>query len=206
MALQQDRPAVFEIFGILVVCAVLLTGLAKMDNSAARREASRAQIVLAEQAALAARSKPSAKEQETVRTTTGPVTARTESLGSRGPISIPVGAAWSPGTSASVAHSRPTSTPKPPEVPSAEFRRIVGPTAAYEPVAPEKPAERQAPVVLPKTGAPATMRRAAPGATSSTAASEPAPFHQRRNMLLGLMAACGLVMCAGGVTILRRTH
>jgi hypothetical protein len=47
---RPEFPSLAETAGILVVCAVLLVGLARLDNSAAREEATRARAVLADEA------------------------------------------------------------------------------------------------------------------------------------------------------------
>ena len=46
---MHDRPPVMEVLGILLVCALLLVGLAKLDNEAAREYQVRAKKALAEQ-------------------------------------------------------------------------------------------------------------------------------------------------------------
>jgi hypothetical protein len=176
MALH-DRPALTEVLGILALCAVLLAVLAKMDNSAAREYAARAQQALREQASHApARVKTPAPV---------PVEPRTESIGSRGPISIPVGAAWSPGTSATVAHTRVAPQPSP--VAMGALHRIVGPVTA-----PDGVSERVAP-------APARAVPAAP----AVPAAEPGDPSRRGSLLLAIMAGCGLLMCLSGALILR---
>jgi hypothetical protein len=48
---RHDRPSLAEAVGILLACAVLLVTLARLDNSAAREEATRARAVLADEAA-----------------------------------------------------------------------------------------------------------------------------------------------------------
>ena len=50
---MHDRPAVKEVLGILLVCALLLVGLAKLDNEAAREYQARAEKALTEQRAAA---------------------------------------------------------------------------------------------------------------------------------------------------------
>jgi hypothetical protein len=212
VALQHDRPALFEVVGILALCAVLLAGLAKMDNSAARQEAQRAHAVLAARAAAEARKPKGDAESSSASSNSGknqPVTARTESLGSRGPIAIPVGAAWSPGTSASVAHSRPVNNPpKAPDVPTPDLRRIVGPITASEPVpvyiAPENPVDAKAPSRTEKRDRVVTATKHAAVPTARTPASPSMPFRLSTSLVLAIMAACGLLMCVGGLSILRR--
>jgi hypothetical protein len=214
VALRHDRPAFAEVLGILALCALLLVGLAKMDNSAASREAHRAQAVLAAQAAAAAR-KPKEKEKSSGSSSgkNGPVTARTESLGSRGPIAIPVGAAWSPGTSASVAHSHPVNNNQAvhtPEVPAADLRRIVGPISVSDPVPIHDPpadesSTSQSTSRTERRDAVKVAQRA-PAPTARTPLSPSTPFQVKRNLLLTIMAACGFMMCVGGMTILRRAR
>jgi hypothetical protein len=167
----HDRPALTEVLGILVACAVVLTLLAKMDNEAAREYAARAQKALALQAAAAPKPEQARQVAVTDRQ------ARTESLGARGPISIPVGAAWSPGTSATVAHTH--SDPKPPPVASAALRRIVGPTAAADSAATKVPVKAGAPQGAgagrpPPPPPPPPPPAARPGATARATVVHPA--------------------------------
>lgn len=180
MALH-DRPALREVLGILALCAVLLAGLAKMDNEAAREYQARAQKALAAQQAAQRRAGPPKADQRPAVS----VEARTESLGGRGPISIPVGAAWTAGTSAAVAHTR--AAPDPPAVTAPSLRRIVGPTPAG-PVVTERPAASAA-----RQARPATVARSA----------DPA---RRGGTLLAMMAACGLLMATAGALILGRSR
>jgi hypothetical protein len=120
--------------------------------------------------------------------TVATVEARTESLGGRGPISIPVGAAWSAGTSAAVAHTRAEPPSTHAEPPSPALRRIVGP----EPAAPGALSERTAP---PKHTAPAP---AAPEASSPL--SVPAPTAP-----LMMLIVAGLLIAASGAVLSRRS-
>ena len=94
---MHDRPALREVFGILVACAILLAVLAKLDNEAAREYQARAQkAIAARQAARAAAEQRAvlAAEAKAPKHRVVKIDARTESLGGRGPIAIPVGPAW----------------------------------------------------------------------------------------------------------------
>ena len=87
---MHDRPAWREVLGILVACALLLAILAKLDNQAAREYQARAQkAIAAREAAQVAAAEAKAPQHRIAE-----VDARTESLGGRGPIAIPVGPAW----------------------------------------------------------------------------------------------------------------
>ncbi len=92
LALSTERPARPEVVGVLAACAVLLV---HFDGTAARREAERAREELARRAAQTRAERPDERR---------PADA---DIGAAGPISVPVGPAWSSGTSASVAHATP---------------------------------------------------------------------------------------------------
>jgi hypothetical protein len=177
----HDRPALKEVFGVLVACAILLALLAKMDNEAAREYTARAEKALAAQAAH-----PQPKPHPTTTAKVAEVEARTESLGGRGPISIPVGAAWTAGTSAAVTRAE---APKlePPTLPAEPLRRIIGPTPAGA-VSERVPAA----VTRPKQF---TWTAAAP-------AQAPAD-HQWSGALMMLMMSGLLIAAAGGVILAR---
>lgn len=185
----HDRPALTEVLGILALCAVLLAVLAEMDNSAAREYAARAQRALAAAARVAPQPAKAVRAPAPVQ-----VKPRTESLGSRGPISIPVGAAWSPGTSAAVAHKGPSPAPTAPAVVAAPLRRIVGPSV---------PAHGR---LIERAKAPARAapkRRAARPAAPVAAVASPSRPDRRPSPILAMMAGCGLLMCLSGAVILR---
>jgi hypothetical protein len=69
----HDRPALREVLGILAVCALLLVGLARLDNEAAREYNARAQKALAEQRAAGA-PQPAAPERPARAASAGPRT------------------------------------------------------------------------------------------------------------------------------------
>lgn len=95
LALTTERPASPEVAGILVICALVFAALVHFDGAAARHEAVRARAELARRAAE--------------RPTPGPTERRHPGgdIGDAGPISVPVGGAWSSGTSPAVAHAKP---------------------------------------------------------------------------------------------------
>lgn len=102
LALTTDRPALPEVAGILAICAIVFALLVHFDGAAARREASRAREELARRAAEKTTPQPSERRRAG------------GTIGAAGPISVPVGPAWSSGTSSSVAHAKPATTGGPP--------------------------------------------------------------------------------------------
>ena len=124
---RPSRPSWIETVAILVVCAVAFVVLTRTDRAAYERAMDRARTALAEQAREDALRAP-AERRDVVRVKR--ITARTESLGERGPIAIPLGGAWSAGTASTVAGIAPRSH----RTESAEpaLRRIVGPIVAIE--------------------------------------------------------------------------
>jgi hypothetical protein len=177
-----------EVIGIVAACALLLVLLAKMDNQAAREYQARALRALAAQEAAQRTAKPTAPARPMAK-----VEARTESLGSRGPIAIPVGPAWTAGTSIA-GHTRVESDPTPaPKTPDPELRRIVGPMPAgplSERIDPE-PAHAKVPPGRRAVAVPAPSGFAPP-----TPSREAIP-------LLMLMVA-GLLIASGGAVMLSR--
>ena len=188
----QDRPGLKEIIGVLAICALLLAGLAKMDNEAAREYQSRAIRALAAQQAAEHTRAPARKAARPV----AKVEARTESLGGRGPIAIPVGAAWTAGTSVAVArtHAAPASTPAP--VPKPALRRIVGP------VSPGPLSERTVSAKPVTTATPAPPQRRAVSVPAPTGFAPPEPPTAAIPMLL--MVIAGLLIAASGAVMLTR--
>jgi hypothetical protein len=181
----HDRPALKEVLGVLVACAVLLAVLAKLDNQAAREYQARAVRAIAAQAAEQ-RAHP---RTPVAAIPVAKVEARTESLGGRGPISIPVGAAWTAGTSAAVAHTHAEREDPAPPVATPALRRIVGPVPAG--AVSERTTKTQA---LPAKPAPAPMAAAAP--------AEPA---RRPTAPLMLLIVAGLLIAASGAVLSRRS-
>jgi hypothetical protein len=105
----QARPAWPEIAGVLTVCLAVFVLLVALDGAASRGETARARKALAARAAAS---------RHNVRR----VATRDDSLGGAGPISVPVGSAWSPGTAPAVGHAK--------VVERARLRRIIGAVAA----------------------------------------------------------------------------
>jgi hypothetical protein len=87
---MADRPAWTEVVGILAACAVLFVVIAKLDRAAADRAGERARAALAERAVKA---DTEAADRPVVEDNRPPA-----AIGDRGPISVPVGGAWSAGT------------------------------------------------------------------------------------------------------------
>jgi hypothetical protein len=94
LALTTERPALPEVVLVLAACAVVFTILVHFDGAAARDEAERARAELARRV-QAVVTKPAERR---------PAGA---GIGDSGPISVPVGSAWSPGTAPAVAHAQP---------------------------------------------------------------------------------------------------
>jgi hypothetical protein len=179
----HDRPALREVFGVLAACVLLLVVLAKMDNEAARKYAARAQHALAAQAAARRNAPPKPKVTSAV----VKVEARTESLGGRGPIAIPIGAAWTAGTSAAVTRTRAPAVEKTPTPPT--LRRIVGPETASAPVSERIPAK---PTAVPQVD------------VARVPVSATAPVGDQRSAILAAMMAVGLAVAAVGAILLSR--
>jgi hypothetical protein len=96
LALTTERPALPEVALVLAACAAVFAVLVHFDGAAARDEAERAR------AELARRAQPAATPVEH--------RAAGADIGDAGPISLPVGSAWSPGTAPAVAHAQPART------------------------------------------------------------------------------------------------
>jgi hypothetical protein len=94
LALTTERPALPEVALVLAACAAVFAVLVHFDGAAARHEAERARAELARRARGVV-----AKPVEHRRAGA--------TIGAAGPISVPVGSAWSPGTSPAVAHAQP---------------------------------------------------------------------------------------------------
>jgi hypothetical protein len=182
----HDRPALMEVIGIVAACALLLGLLAKMDNQAAREYQARALRALAAQEAAQRTVAPAATARPMAR-----VEARTESLGSRGPIAIPVGPAWTAGTSIA-GHTRVERDPAPaPVAPDPGLRRIVGPL----PVGPLS--ERTDPRPAPKP-----PKAVAPARGPIAAVADDAP---RPTAPLMMLIVAGLLIAASGAVLSRRS-
>ena len=94
LALTTERPALPEVGLVLAACAAVFIVLVHFDGTAARHEAERARAELARRA-QAVVAKPVEHRRAGA------------DIGAAGPISVPVGSAWSPGTSPAVAHAQP---------------------------------------------------------------------------------------------------
>jgi hypothetical protein len=101
LALTTERPALPEVALVVTACAAVFAVLVHFDGAAARREAERARSELARRAHAAVAT---------------PVEHRRAGadIGDAGPISVPVGSAWSPGTAPAVAHAQPANGPSGP--------------------------------------------------------------------------------------------
>jgi hypothetical protein len=190
-----DRPAWTEVVGVLALCVALFFGIAKFDRAAADRAAERARKSQVAQATEVA----TAPKQAVTAVRTQP---RTESIGGRGPIAIPLGGAWSAGTTTSVAHDVPTRVAP---VPTPGLRRIVGPAAVTERAADPPAVKGKA------TPAATASRTAAGGRTSAPAAATSAPAAtadtgRSRSATLAILAlaAVGAVMATAGAVLLGR--
>ena len=123
------------------------------------------------------------------------VEARTESLGGRGPIAIPVGAAWTAGTSVAVARTRVAAASTPAPVPKPALRRIVGP------VSPGPLSERTVTAKPAPATTPAAQRRAI-SVPAPTGFAPPEPPRGAVPMLLLMVS--GLLIAASGAVMLSR--
>jgi hypothetical protein len=194
------RPTWKETVAILVLCAVAFVALSRADRAAYEREMARARTALAEQAREAALHPPAAGRRvvEPKR-----VTARTESLGDRGPIAIPLGGAWSAGTTSTVADIAPRSR----RTESAEpaLRRIVGPVVAIEEPGRTDAASSSTAIPTPTPAREADSARAATeaGSISTTAAATSASFAAIALSALGL---AGVAMVLAGLVVLWRSR
>lgn len=182
---RSDRPNLFEVAAVLVVCAGLLVALATIDDRAARREAAKATAVLAQRAERAGER----AERESMTAPAAPPHARTDRLGRESsPIVIPAGPAWSAGTSV-VSHTQ-KSDPDPISTP---MQRIDGPRV---PPAARHPAKADAPAAE----APAPAVAAKPASAAAPERTDAGPI------LLLLMGLAGLSMIAGGLRLLTRAQ
>ncbi len=102
----HGRPRAGEVMAILAACAFVLVVLVHFDGAAARDEASRARTALAERAAAARKPKPATPTRR----------RGDQSLGGAGPITVPVGSAWSAGTSPAAGHNRAAGAFDPPGI------------------------------------------------------------------------------------------
>jgi hypothetical protein len=94
LALTTERPALPEVALVLAACAAVFAFLVHFDGAAARHEAERARAELARRVQAVV-----AKPVEHRRTGAD--------IGAAGPISVPVGSAWSSGTAPAVAQAEP---------------------------------------------------------------------------------------------------
>jgi hypothetical protein len=189
-----ERPAWTEVVGVLAACLVLFVLIVKVDHRMADQAGERARKAQVAQAATeAADADAAARAARPLRRS-----PRTESIGGRGPISIPLGGAWSAGTTTSVAHDVTTHvTP----VATPGLRRIVGPAPLQETTAEPPPASTPERTAAPKaTAAPATSTVAT---TTATPAS-PTSRSSAATLALLALAALGALMAAAGAVILGR--
>jgi hypothetical protein len=195
-----DRPAWTEVVGVLAVCVALFALITKLDRAAADRAGERARKAQVAQAPDRAAARGHAVK-------VGPTQPRTESIGGRGPIAIPLGGAWSAGTTTSVAHDVPTRVAP---VPTPGLRRIVGPAAVTERAADPPaatagatPAATAARGTTPRAPAPARATPA-PAPAPAAAVSADAGRSRSASVAIFVLAALGAVMAAAGAVLLGR--
>lgn len=199
-----------EVVGVLLGCAVLLVVLARLDGAAYEAEMQRARTAIAAQQVLEQRRAAAGIEpEEQAAVQVQRVPARTESLGDRGPIAIPLGGAWSAGTASSVPDIAPRTTAAPADP---ELRRIVGPAMVVEPHhlteaktssdtaagATPEPEATAAPTIVPSSA----IATAAPAVAAADRAA-PDGLHPF-SVLVGVLAALGAMAVACGAFLLVR--
>ena len=172
---QAERPSLFELITVLVICAGLLVGLGALDERAQEREAARATAVLAEQAERAA----GRNEREAMTAPSATAYVRTDRVGRESsPIVIPAGPAWGPATSV-VSHTQKS---EPQASPTPVLQRI----------------DRTRPAVASGSLPVASRPSAAKTSPTTLEGRSAGPI------LLVLMGLLGLSMVAGGLRLLRQ--
>jgi hypothetical protein len=198
IALQQ-RPRWVEVVAVLAACAVAFAVIVKLDRDAADRAIARAEAATAAQAPARTRQSAAAAAAASRPRQTVP---RTESIGGRGPISIPLGGAWSAGTTTAVAHQTPHMTRG--ATPDAALRRIVGPDTATDVLpAPRTDAssQRRRPTPAATLGPPRVFVEAAAARGTSEPARDGLPLG---SALLVALAVCGAAMAGAGAVLVAR--